>query len=68
MRSSMYDDFSTGTSFTVCIFFHYCFFTEVTERCKRLYAARNTSGSGDTPLHKVCRTGRYVSCLSAPLV
>lgn len=32
--------------------------SDVIARCKKISTARS---SGDTPLHKVCRTGKYVS-------
>ena len=33
-------------------------YTDIAIRCKRVSSVR--SCSGDTPLHKVCRTGKYV--------
>ena len=37
---------------------------ELIARCKRITSVKS---SGDTPLHKVCRNGRLVSCLGVAI-
>ena len=61
--SSLLDEFSSGMATFICLpDVEYLIFTiniiDIALRCKRISSQR--SCSGDTPLHKVGRTGKYV--------
>lgn len=68
-KGSLLDEFSSGIRLmwsSTCNQIHHSIMVniDIALRCKRISSQR--SCSGDTPLHKVCRTGKYVCQNASP--